>query len=68
MAKAKITNEKELQANIQRLEGNFRPDVHMVRTYVKDTDETVNIPHIGYGFKIDKKDYAFYNLLDLTLY
>ena len=64
MAKAKITNEKELQANIQRLEGNFRPDVHMVRTYVKDTDETVNIPHIGYGFKIDKKDYAFYNLLE----
>ena len=64
MAKAKITNEKELQASIQRLEGNFRPDVHMVRTYVKDTDETVDIPHIGYGFKIDKKDYAFYNLLE----
>ena len=63
MAKFKITNEKELQANIKRLEGGFRSDVHMVPTTIEGTDDTVDIPHIGYGFKIDKKDYAFYNLL-----
>ena len=64
MAKLKITNEKELQDNIKRLEGGFRSDVHMVPTTIEGTDDTVDIPHIGYGFKIDKKDYASYNLLE----
>jgi hypothetical protein len=64
MAKLKITNEKELQDNIKKLEGGFRSDVHMVPTTIEGTDDTVDIPHIGYGFKIDKKDYAFYNLLE----
>jgi hypothetical protein len=64
MVRIKITTEKESQANIKRLEGGFRSDVHMVSSKIKDTDETVDIPHIGYGFKIDKEDYAFYNLLE----
>ena len=64
MTKIKITHDQELQANIKKLEGGFRADVPMVSSKKKDTDGTVDIPHTGYGFKIDKKDYAFYNLLE----
>ena len=59
MTKLKITNEKEFQATIKRIEGGFRSDVHKDLSKIQDTEATEDHTNLGSGCKSDENETQF---------